>query len=157
RLGEWTALPCGKEEFTAVIGDGSANFPTYPEGLRAFFLEMARVLKSGGILALRVFATPNYPEAIGELHEHVIRRGIASFHAPKWRLAMTLVQRSGDPNVAVEEIRANFDRMFYDRGALTEATGWPMADIETIDAYKGSPDVYCFPTVGQYRSVIGDE
>ncbi|HEX2594657.1 MAG TPA: class I SAM-dependent methyltransferase [Rhizomicrobium sp.] len=154
--GNWDALKFEKESFTAVIGDGAANFPQYPEGLRAFFAEMARVTMQGGVLALRVFARPEYPEAIGEIHEHVMRRGIASFHAFKWRLAMAVVSREGDANIAVTAIRDNFNRMFYDRGALAEATGWPMADINTIDAYKDSPDVYTFPTIGQFKSQIPD-
>lgn len=154
--GNWMALPYAKENFTAVIGDGAANFPTYPENLRAFFAEIARVLVQGGVLALRVFARPEYPEAIGEIHEHVMRRGIASFHAFKWRLAMAVVAREGSPNIAVTTIRDNFDRMFYDRRALSDATGWPMEDIETIDAYKGSSDVYTFPTIGQFKSAIPD-
>ncbi len=156
RLGTWSALPCADAAFTAAIGDGSANFPSFPDGLRDFFNEMARVLAPGGVLALRVFATGEYPEAIGEIHEHVMRRGIASFHAFKWRLAMTLVQRARDPNLAVAEILSNFDRMFYDRRALADATGWAMEDIETIDAYRGSSDVYIFPTIAQFKSVIPD-
>jgi len=156
QVGDWFHLPFEKESFTAVIGDGSANFPLYPEGMRAFFAEMARVLVQGGVLALRVFARPEYPEAIGEIHEHVMRRGIASFHAFKWRLAMAVVSRQGDPNIAVTAIRDNFDRMFYDRGALAEATGWAMEDIATIDVYKDSSDVYSFPTLGQFKSAIPD-
>jgi SAM-dependent methyltransferase len=156
RAANWLTLPFPKETITAVIGDGSANLARYPQDLRAFFAEMARVLMQGGVLALRVFARPEYPEAIGEIHEHVMRRGIASFHAFKWRLAMAVVAREGDPNIAVASIRDNFERMFYDRHALAEATGWPMADIETIDAYKGASDVYCFPTMGQFKSVIPD-
>jgi SAM-dependent methyltransferase len=152
----WMTLPFANETFTAVIGDGAANFPSYPDGLRRFFAEMARVVVSGGVLALRVFARSEYPEAIGEIHEHVMRRGIGSFHAFKWRLAMAVCARENDPNIAVTAIRDNVDRMFYDRGALAEATGWPMADIETIDAYKNSPDVYTFPTIGQFKSAIPD-
>jgi SAM-dependent methyltransferase len=153
---DWLSLPFAKETFTAVIGDGAANCPGYPQDLRQFFAEMARVLVQGGVLAVRVFARPEYPEAIGEIHEHVMRRGIGSFHAFKWRLAMAVCSRENDPNIAVTAIRDNVDRMFYDRGALAEATGWPMADIETIDAYKNSPDVYTFPTIGQFKSAIPD-
>jgi hypothetical protein len=110
----------------------------------------------GGVLAVRVFARPEYPEAIGEIREHVMRRGIASFHAFKLRLAMAVVAREGNPNIAASSIKDNFDRMFYDRRALAEATGWPMVDIETIDAYKGSSAVYSFPTLGQFKSAIPD-
>jgi SAM-dependent methyltransferase len=156
RLGDWCRLGDPDGAFSAVIGDGSASFMAHPDGLREFLAEMARVLQPGGVLVLRLFATPEYPEAIGEIHEHVTRRGIASFHAFKWRLAMTLVQRARDPNIAVTEIRDNFDRMFYDRRALSDATGWPMTDIETIDAYKGSTDVYSFPTLGQFKSAVPD-
>jgi len=69
---------------------------------------------------------------------------------------MAVVSRNGNPNIPVTEIRDNFERMFYDRRALSDATGWPMEDIETIDAYKNSSDVYTFPTVGQFKSAIPD-
>lgn len=154
--GDWLALPFAKERFSAVIGDGSANALTYPENVRALFGEAARVLAPDGVLALRVFARTEYPEAIGELREHVMRRGIASFHAFKWRLAMAVVARGSNPNIAASAIRDNFNQLFYDRGALAEATGWTMADIETIDAYKDSREVYSFPTIGQFRSAIPD-
>jgi SAM-dependent methyltransferase len=152
--GNWLSLPFADDAFTAAIGDGSANWPTYPGDLRSFFAEMARVIRPGGILALRVFLTPEYPEAIGEVREHTMRRGIESFHAFKWRLAMAVVSRAGDPNIPVAIIRDNFDRLFFDRRALSEATGWPMEVIETIDAYKGSPDIYSFPTLSQMKAVI---
>ena len=29
--------------------------------------------------------------------------------------------------------------------ALALATGWPLAEIETIDVYRGSQDIYIFP------------
>src|SRR5215469_7369630 len=47
-------LPFEKDRFTAVIGDGVLNRLSFPDEIRAFFAECARILVSGGIVALRV-------------------------------------------------------------------------------------------------------
>jgi hypothetical protein len=46
--------------------------------------------------------------------------------------------------------------MFPDRDALSAATGWSREDIDTIDVYANSPDVYSFPTFAQLRETIPD-
>jgi SAM-dependent methyltransferase len=149
-------LPFEKDRFTALIGDGVLNRLSFPDEIRTFFAECARVLASGGIAALRVLLRPEYPEAIGEIHEHVMRRGIATFETFKWRLATAAVARDGNPNLTAHAIRENVDRLFFDRGALAEATGWPLADIRSIDAYKDDMAVFSFPTLGQLRSLLPD-
>ncbi|HEY1709944.1 MAG TPA: class I SAM-dependent methyltransferase [Rhizomicrobium sp.] len=149
-------LPFEKDCFTAVIGDGVLNRLSYPDEIRTFFAECARVLVSGGVAALRVLTRPEYPEAIGEIHEHVMRRGIATFDTFKWRLATAVVARDGNPNLSAQAIRENVDRLFFDRGALAEATGWPLAAIRSIDTYKDETAVFSFPTLGQLRSALPD-
>jgi hypothetical protein len=79
-----------------------------------------------------------------------------SFHAFKWRLAMSVVAETGDPNIAVTDIRDAFNAMFSDRDMLAAQTGWRAEDIETIDVYANSPDVYSFPNFRQLRDAIPD-
>jgi SAM-dependent methyltransferase len=149
-------LPFAPDRFTAVIGDGVLNRLSFPGEVRTFFTECARVLVPGGVVALRVLLRPEYPEAIGEIHEHVMRRGIATFETFKWRLATAVVARDGNPSLTAHAIRENVDRLFLDRGALAQATGWPLVDIRSIDAYKDDMAVFSFPTLGQLRSALPD-
>ncbi len=150
-------LPFAPDRFTAVIGDGVLNRLSFPGEVRTFFTECARVLVPGGVVALRVLLRPEYPEAIGEIHEHVMRRGIATFETFKWRLRHRgRCARRQSQSHRARDPRERRSALFLDRGALAQATGWPLADIRSIDAYKGDTAVFSFPTLGQLRGALPD-
>ena len=67
---------------------------------------------------------------------------------------MALVAKAHVPNIKVIAIRDAFERMFPDRRALAAATGWERENIDTIDAYKDSSDIYSFPTREELLTVI---
>jgi hypothetical protein len=79
---------------------------------------------------------------------------IRSFHAFKWHLAMAIATEAGDPNVRVERIHEVFNEAFPDRALLAGAAGWREEDIATIDVYRGSWEVYSFPTFAQFRATL---
>ena len=60
----------------------------------------------------------------------------------------------GDPDIAVVDILAAFDRTFPDRAALVEATRWHPGAVATIDVYAGSREVYSFPTATQLLDAV---
>jgi len=152
--GNWLALPFPSGHFSAAAGDGSLNSITYPETYVGLFAELARVLEPGGLFVTRVFMAPERSETVAEVVERGRRGEIPVFNAFKWRLAMALVAEAGDPNIAVAGIRDAFDRAYPDRAALAASSGWEPGDIETIDAYANSADVYSFPTLSQLRAAI---
>jgi SAM-dependent methyltransferase len=156
-LGEWLELtfPCGA--FSAVIGDGSLNNVRYPDGHRRFYEQLARVLSAGGRFASRVFATPDPAASIKQVCDDALRGRAGSFHAFKWRLAMSIAAESGDANVPVANILATFNARVPDRGKLLVATGWSSEDFSTIDLYAGSAQFNCFPTRRQLLDVIPPE
>lgn len=152
--GDWLALPFPAGHFSAAAGDGSLNSITYPERYRSLLAELSRVLAPGGLFVTRVFMAPDRSETV-ETVVHLGRAGdIPVFNAFKWRLAMALVAAAGEPNIAVTAIRDAFNRAYPDRAALAAASGWDPQDIETIDAYENSSDVYSFPTLAQLRAAV---
>lgn len=153
---DWLSLPLADGSFTAVIGDGSLSTICCPGDYRIFFAQVTRVLQPGGVLVLRLFLSPDKSEQRAALREDVLAGGCASFHAFKWRLAMAATAETGDPNIAVTAIRDVFNAMFPDRAMLAEKTGWSSDEIETIDVYANSPDVYSFPNFAQLRETIPD-
>jgi SAM-dependent methyltransferase len=153
RLGDWFALDCPDGAFDSAIGDGVLNFPRYPDGTRALLNEIKRVLRPGGRFVCRLFAAPNEAEPLDELRDSVYRGAVGNFHALKWRIAMAAVRASGESNIAVQTIRDTFMTLFPDRAALARSTGWARADIDTIDIYDGSAEVYAFPTRAQFLNV----
>jgi SAM-dependent methyltransferase len=156
RKADWLAPPFPDKSFTAIMGDGSLSAVTWQRDYRILFAEAARLLQSGGVFTARLFKTPDETEPPEILRRNIMDGQGKSFHAFKWQLAMSVVGKAGDPNIAVTAIGAAFDAMFPDRAALAAATGWSSDDIETIDVYANSPDVYSFPTWAQLRETIPD-
>ncbi len=154
RNADWLAPPFADRTFTAILGDGSLSALIWPDDYRTLFAQAARLLVSGGVIALRLFKTPDEVETREALRRDTLAGKCRSFHAFKWQLAMSVVAETGDPNIAVTAIRETFDAMFPDRAALATATRWRAEDIETIDVYANSPDVYSFPNFAQLRETI---
>src|SRR5579862_772876 len=152
--GDWLALPFPPDFFAAVIGDGSCNCLTYPDAYRELLAETGRATRPGGRIAIRVYLAPDRPETLPALKAEVLSGRAGSFHAFKWRFAQALIGEAGDANVRVEAIREAFDREFPDRPGLARASGWGMDEIATIDFYKGSAEVYSFPTLAQFRAAM---
>ncbi len=154
---DWLSPPFADGAFTAIMGDGSLSAITWPSDYRTLFAQAARLLELGGVVALRLFLSPDAVESRAELQRRTLEGDCRSFHAFKWRLAMSVVAETGDPNIAVTAIRDAFNAMFPDREMLAERTGWKGDDIETIDVYANSPDVYSFPNFSRLREVIPDD
>ena len=151
---DWLDLPFPQGHFTAAMGDGSLNALTYPDGHSRLYGQLSRVIRPGGRFAFRLYKTPDRCEPLAAVRAAAMAGEIASFHAFKWRLAMAAVAASGEPNIRVTAIRDAFNREFPDRAGLAAASGWKAADIDTIDVYEGSSEVYSFPTFDQLRAVI---
>jgi SAM-dependent methyltransferase len=154
QLGDWLRLDLPDGSFTAAAGDGVLNMLDYPQGHSALYESVARMLRPGGIFVCRVFATPAQAESLEEVAAKARDREIVSFNAFKWHVAMALAASAGNPNVPVAAIRDWVNHTFPDRHDLVLATGWDRMDIETIDAYENSEDVYSFPTIAEFRAVI---
>ena len=145
----WLALPFANATFATAVGDGSLNALRYPEGYEQLFAELERVLVKGGRAVIRVFLRPQSPEPLADVCAAAQAGRFSSFHAFKWRFAMALAARAGDPNIAVRAIHEAFLAELPDRADLARRTGWEAPDIDTIDVYRDSSEVYTFPTADE--------
>ena len=147
---DWRALPLDAGTLHAAVGDGSLNVLPDLDQYPAVLGELHRVLVAQSRVVIRCFIRPDVAEPVPALVAAVLGGQVGSFHALKWCLAMTLAGVSG-ASVAVADIHEVFEASFPSRSALSEATGWPQEQIDTIDAYRGSPTRYTFPTLVQMR------
>ena len=157
-LGDWRQLPCADDSLSAAIGDGSLNCVTYPSGYERIFAELARAVRFGGRIVIRVYVTPRACESIADVRDAAFAGRVGTIHALKLRLAMAICAQQGAPNVAVQEILRVFNREFPDRSALRRATGWSTENVVAqLDTYNDLPEVYSFPTREQLLTCVPGE
>lgn len=152
-VGEWRKLEFENDYFSNCVGDGSLCVLPFSD-VNAVWREIARVLRPGGIFACRFYQTPDAGETVQELRDAVLAGAIAGISAFKLRLMMAICAGQPIPNVKVVDILDAFCRMFPDRDELTRRTGWQREDIDTIDVYKESPEIYNMPRSAQILSQI---
>lgn len=147
---DWAALPLDACSVLAVVGDGSFNALPSLNSYAAVLAELHRVMLPGALMVVRCFIRPEKTETLEDVVAAVRHGRVGSFHALKWRVAMSLADVP-DAGVAVSDIHAAFEACFPSRARLASQTGWPTPQIDTIDSYRGSITRYNFPTLQEFQ------
>lgn len=151
--GDWQHMPLADGSVDAIVGDGVLVFFAQPDGVRPLLDEFRRLLSPHGRWLLRVFVCPEQRESLEQVHAALSNGQIGSFHAYKWRLAMAL-QPSLATGVRPADVWRAWRQWVPSAAALSAATGWPLAEIDTIEAYRDSPATYYFPTLAELRQLL---
>ena len=145
--GNWLQLPVRDACMDLVLIDGALPAILFPDAHRKAATELHRVLKPGGLFVARIFARPDNTESVADVLAALHRRQIGNFHIFKFRLAMALQGENVNRGVRVDDVWRSYDKHFGQPARLGELTGWPINEIGTIDAYRGSQAIYHFPSV----------
>ncbi len=151
--GDWLGLPLPDESADWVVGDGCYTLLDGPESYRALGQEVRRVLRPGGRYLVRLFLRPDSPEPVSAVFDDLEAGRIGNFHVFKWRLAMALHDGAGR-GVRVDAIWERWRQAGIKPRELARDTGWPEAEIRTIEAYRGSKARYTYPTLNEARAAL---
>lgn len=154
--GDWQRLPLVDGCVDAVLGDGVLVFFAQPEGARPLLNEVRRLLRPQGRWLLRVFVRPECSESLEQLHRDLRCGAIGSFHTYKWRLAMAL-QPSLSIGVRPADVWRAWRQWVPSPAELSAATGWPVDEIDTIEAYRDSSATYYFPTLNELHQLLATD
>jgi hypothetical protein len=154
--GNWLRLPVRDACMDLAMIDGGLPAISFPQAHRRLASELHRVLNRRGLFVARIFARPDTSESVDDVLAAVRARQIGSFAVFKWRLAMALQGGNPESGVRVDDVWRSCDEHFGPPGVLAEMTGWPVAEISTINAYKGSPAIYHFPSVGEMVDALAE-
>lgn len=141
---DWLRAPFADASFDLAIGDGCLMVAGYPDELGRLLVSVHRCLRRDGCLMLRLFCRPDVAETPNVVIDALCSGEIGSFHAFKWRLAMAVQGTTDAPDVAVDAVWRVWNMSGIDARALAEARGWPPAQVETMEFYRGSPARYNF-------------
>lgn len=153
--GEWNKIPLADGEAKLVVGDGCYTLLNSPEGYEAVTREIRRVLHPGGRVVMRYFTRPDRPEPTSAVFADLAAGRIGNFHVFKWRLAMSL-HGTLDEGVRVADVWDAWNEHVPDPAALAAHLRWPVESVATIDAYRGVPTRYTFPTLPEVRVSLTD-
>jgi len=148
---DWMELPLGDRTFDIVLGDncfGAVRRCQAPRVARS----ARRVLADGGTFLYRGFIRPDPAEPEAAVWDALERGEIGIFPVLKFRLLMALAGPDGE--VPVARAWESFRSRCPDPAALARRFGWAEDEVRTIEAYRGQPSVYWFPTAAEVRELL---
>ena len=153
-VGSWLT-PCvegGSQD--VVIGDGGFGFFDFPAGQRGLLAVLRRLIKPGGLFLYRLYAQAPRRESVSEVLAAARANTIGNFHAFKWRVAMAL-QANGTAGVRVHDVWKTWTEAGIDPASLAQP-GWSDDAVETIRFYRDQPGRLYFPTLAEFRQLLGE-
>lgn len=144
-IGDWKQMPLAACSVAAAIGDGVLTMLSYPAEQPLLFEQLRRVVRPGGRIVLRCFATPEPCEELEAIRTAALA-GALPFHAFKQRFNMAVCAAGKRHNIASAQLFDQFVALFPDRAALARASGWSIATIAEMDAYRASRYIHCYPS-----------
>lgn len=155
QLGDWLALSAPPGGFVLALGDGVLTLFDYPAGYVRLSAVLKRSLAPHGLLCLRSFCRPQQSENVADVFDALWAGRIGNFHVFKWRLAMAL-QGDATRGVRLADIWDTFEA-HTSVPRLAERTGFPIAEVGTIEGYRGVQDRYSFSTEREAVDVFSPE
>jgi SAM-dependent methyltransferase len=140
----WLDLTFPNATFDAVLCDGGLHLQGYPEDHSSLADSVSRVLLDGGCFVIRLFTLPPEPETPRDVWRDLKQRKIANFHEFKLRMAMALQITPAHGVVLGEVYNAILNHLDGRLQSLTDQTGWPLEQVETLESYRDSSNAYRF-------------
>lgn len=144
--GDWLSPPSTNNQNDIIIGDGCFISVSYPDGYERLSATLANVLKENGLFIMRFFTQLEEKESTEQVISELLQGNIGSFHAFKWRLAMSL-QQSSQQGVKLHDIYSVWRAAAIDTSTLILQTGWSEEEIETIGLYQNKQNRFAFATL----------
>lgn len=148
----WQRLPLCDATAAATVGDASLNALPGFEDYAAVLEEVARVLKPGGVLALRMFLRGERAESCREVVDAAAAGAFPCGVGFRLRFAMAVAGESGILDFA--HIPGRFDALVQDRAHLARLAGWSREDLDRIDIYGHNRTRINFPTETELRRLV---
>jgi SAM-dependent methyltransferase len=148
---EWRSVPLAAGSQHLSICDGGLSFLEYPAGIRQVAAELHRVLAPGGVSAFRMYVPPAVRESVERVVADLNGRLVENLAHLKLRLWVAL-QESASEGIRLGDVWAAVRDDHTSAEEFADRVGWPVEMVKGLDLYRGSDEVYRFPSV---QDVVG--
>lgn len=149
----WLDLALKKHSRNIVVSDGPFGVLRYPFEYQKLLQSLRDILQPEGFFAFRIFTSPEIKEEPKDIFDAVLSGNIGNFHVFKLRLLMAM-QPDSSSGVRIGDVWDEWVENGPQAEALSKQCGWPIEQIQTIEAYKGQKDIYCFPTLKEILEIL---
>ncbi|WP_234571199.1 class I SAM-dependent methyltransferase [Rhodohalobacter sp. 614A] len=153
--GNWLDLPLEKHSRDLAVSDGPFGVLRFPHEYYDVLKQLKRVLTTDGIFVFRIFARPEKEEKASEIYEAALNGNIGNFHVFKLRLLMAM-QPDSRAGVRTGDVWEEWEHNGPGSKTLSDKCGWPVEQINTIEAYRGQNDIYSFPTLQEILAILDE-
>jgi SAM-dependent methyltransferase len=143
--GDWRALPLADAAFDLVLGDGCTSMLGNLEEAARAHDEVRRVLRPGGLYALRCFCRLEPTPSVESLLADLLAGRHGNLDLFRWLLAMA-VQGDGPAGVELAAAFRAWRARVPDNAALCARMGWTADALANMGAWKDAGIRFCFPS-----------
>jgi hypothetical protein len=136
-----------------VAADGSLNCLGDSRRAKALIEQLQRHANDRALLVARCFVEPDERETPATVFSNLRKGRYENFHIFKFHLAMSLQTAAGS-GVRLADVWERWSAEAISADELHAATGWPIAEIRTIDVHRGAENRLWFPTLAQVKSLL---
>jgi hypothetical protein len=153
-IGNWLQPGLAPHSQDLVCNDGGFGFFEHPDELRTLLASLRSLIRPGGLFIGRNFVQIEQPESLSEVLDAARTGRIGSFHAFKWRLAMSL-QPNVTEGVRQHDIWQAWATAGIDPTQLPQP-GWSERSVSTIEFYRDKPAILRFPTLKEFHTLLAE-
>ena len=150
---DWTNMSLKDGSRDIAFCDGGLIMLDYPDQIRRVSEELARVLDVGGLFTTRAFVPGTVTEDAALVMRDFLGGRVSNSSILKLRLAIALTKDT------ISGVRLHDVWKFYHDSipvdcSLSGLTGWSTDELQFIEAYKNSEEIYRFPDVDELCDVF---
>ena len=152
---DWTNMSLEDGSRDIAFCDGGLIMLDYPDQIRRISEELARILAPGGLFTIRAFVTGTVTEDAALVMSDFLDGKITNSSILKLRLAIALTKDT-HTGVRLHDVWQFYHDSIPGERSLSELTGWSTDELQFIEAYKNSDEIYRFPDVDELCDVFCD-
>lgn len=150
---DWTQMSLEDASRDIAFCDGGLIMLDYPDQLKLLSEELARVLSVGGLFTTRAFVSGTVKQDAAMVMSDFLAGRISNSSILKLRLAIALTQDS-IAGVRLHDVWKFYHDSIPKSVSLSDLLGWSADELQFIEAYKDSNEIYRFPDVEELCDVF---